>query len=229
MGLNTSKGNMYDFVTHTWNVVKGQCYHDCSYCYMKRFGTLKPVRFDRKELKTDLGKGNFIFVGSSCDMFSQVIPDEWVNDVLDHCKKFDNQYLLQTKNPAAFARFKFDERFILGTTIESNRWYISYGRSPSPRDRACALALVSQKKFVTIEPVLDFDVERLAEIIMIAEPDWVNIGADTGNNGMPEPSPSKIRALIAALSGTRIEIKKNMKRINAEIGVKDLKHICEEM
>jgi hypothetical protein len=68
MGLNTSKGNMYDFVTHTWNTVKGECYHDCSYCYMKRWGKLKPARFDQKELKTDLGSNNFIFVGSSCDM-----------------------------------------------------------------------------------------------------------------------------------------------------------------
>jgi DNA repair photolyase len=60
MGLNTSTGNMYSFVTHTWNTVKGECHHDCSYCYMKRWGKQKPVRFDKKELKTDLGKDNFI-------------------------------------------------------------------------------------------------------------------------------------------------------------------------
>lgn len=73
MGLNTSKGNMYEFITHTWNTIKGECYHDCSYCYMKRFGKLNKVRFDAKELKTDLGTGNFIFVGSSCDMFAENI------------------------------------------------------------------------------------------------------------------------------------------------------------
>lgn len=28
MGLNISKGNMYEFVTHTWNIIKGKCYHD---------------------------------------------------------------------------------------------------------------------------------------------------------------------------------------------------------
>jgi protein gp37 len=180
---------------------------------MKRFVALKPVRFDRKELKTDLGSGNFIFVGSSCDMFSQAIPDEWINEILDYCKKFDNQYLLQTKNPARFGMFEFDERFILGTTIESNRWYNEMGKSPAPAYRAIALAAVNEITFVTIEPVLDFDVEQMSEIIKLAEPDWINIGADTGNNGMPEPSQEKIDALIAALSGTRIEIKKNMKRI----------------
>jgi DNA repair photolyase len=35
MPLNPSKGNMYPFVTHTWNPIRGKCPHDCSYCYMK--------------------------------------------------------------------------------------------------------------------------------------------------------------------------------------------------
>lgn len=36
MGLNKAKGNMYEFITHTWNPIKGKCPH---------------VRFDEKELK----------------------------------------------------------------------------------------------------------------------------------------------------------------------------------
>ena len=36
--LNESKGNMYGFITNTWNSIKGKCYHDCSYCHPK--GTL---------------------------------------------------------------------------------------------------------------------------------------------------------------------------------------------
>ena len=35
MNLNQSKGNMYEFITHTWNPIKDRCYHDCAYCYMK--------------------------------------------------------------------------------------------------------------------------------------------------------------------------------------------------
>jgi len=37
MGLNISKGNMYGFMTHTFNIIKGRCSHDCVYCYMKQF------------------------------------------------------------------------------------------------------------------------------------------------------------------------------------------------
>jgi len=68
MALNKSKGNMYDFVTHTWNTIKGECPHDCGYCYMKaiakRFNKpQQPPRFDESELKTNLDEGNFIFGG----------------------------------------------------------------------------------------------------------------------------------------------------------------------
>ena len=87
MGLNISKGNMYEFITHTWNTVKGKCIHDCSYCYMKRFKTLKDIRFDESELKTNLGTNNFIFVGSSNDLFSDNIPREWIMKTFEHCDK----------------------------------------------------------------------------------------------------------------------------------------------
>ena len=79
MGLNVQTGNMYQgWITHTWNAVKGKCEYNCRYCYMKRFGSLNPARFDRNELKTNLGENNFIFVGSSIDLFNDVIPAEWI-------------------------------------------------------------------------------------------------------------------------------------------------------
>lgn len=110
MSLNISKGNMYEFITHTWNTVKGACYHDCSYCYMKRRGRLNPVRFDQKELKEfdrdmiKYGEGQFIFVGSSCDMFANNILEEWIIDTIKHCDKYDNRYMFQTKNPKNIRR-----------------------------------------------------------------------------------------------------------------------------
>ena len=68
MGLNVSSGNMYEFISHTFNTIKGKCYHDCSYCYCKsiakRFNKIQSdVKLDEKELTKNLGKGNFIFVG----------------------------------------------------------------------------------------------------------------------------------------------------------------------
>jgi len=94
MSLNKTTGNMYEWITHTWNPIKGRCFHDCSYCYMKRWGEQKPVRLDAKEGKTDLGYGNFIFVGSSCDMFAEDIPDDWIIPVLIVCN-IHNQNISQ--------------------------------------------------------------------------------------------------------------------------------------
>ena len=123
MSLNKQHGNMYSFCSHTWNVIKGKCFHDCSYCYMKRFPQ-NELRFDEKELKTNLGEGNFIFIGSSCDMFAEDVDNMWIENTLNHCHKFPkNTYLFQTKNPNRFKIFRkrFPPNTILGITIETNR------------------------------------------------------------------------------------------------------------
>jgi len=147
MSLNISKGDMYDFVTHTWNTIKGECPHKCSYCYMHRWGNQKPVRFDAKELKTDLGGGNFIFVGSSCDLFADAIPEEWISATLQKCWDYrGNEYLFQTKNPE---RLRANEivlppRSVVCTTIETNRWQSGImGRSPHPHERAIFMSNIS--------------------------------------------------------------------------------------
>lgn len=218
MSLNVSKGNMYGFVTHTWNTVKGKCPHGCTYCYMTRWGEQKQVRFDLKELKTDLGSGNFIFVGSSCDMFAMGISVAWIELTLDHCKKYDNRYFFQSKNPVRImnniAANEFD--FVACATLETNRWYPKIMReSPRPVDRVAAMAMMTKyRRQITIEPIMDFDLEKMVEFIQECEPEQVNIGADSGRNDLPEPSRDKILALIDALNNfTFVLKKKNLKRL----------------
>jgi len=219
--LNKSKGNMYDFVTHTWNTIKGQCYHDCSYCYMKRWKNQKPVRFDEKELNTDLGSGNFIFVGSSNDMFAENIPDTWILGTLKKCLEYHkNKYLFQTKNPELIFYWEkchgLSDNPVICTTIETNRYYPKYmGNSPTPIVRSLGMEILrTQQKYVTIEPIMDFDLEPLIEIIKRCNPIQVNIGADSGNNHLPEPSWDKIEELINRLSeSTIVKQKKNLSRL----------------
>lgn len=222
MGLNESKGNMYNFVTHTWNTIKGECYHDCSYCYMKRWGKLKPVRFDEKELKTDLGENNFIFVGSSCDMFSENIPDGWIKKTLDHCNRYDNEYLLQSKNPKRLFDFLSStvidmHKFSFCTTIETNRDMRDImRRSPSVESRSYYTSFISTiiDTYITIEPIMRFDHDDLVNLIYKCQPVQVNIGADSGNNDLPEPSDRDIYYLINDLENfTKVKLKKNLNRI----------------
>jgi DNA repair photolyase len=220
MGLNKSKGNMYEFITHTWNTVKGACEHDCSYCYMKRWGKLKPARFDEKELKTDLGKGNFIFVGSSNDLFANGISDEWIKKTLDYCNTFDNKYLFQTKNPQNVLRFiehpTIKEKSVICTTLETNKIFPEImGNTPPPHQRATDLGTIAHygiKTYVTIEPIMDFDLDRFVFWLKGSNPTQINIGADTGGNKLPEPSKEKVLQLINEINKfTTIHNKSNLK------------------
>ena len=218
--LRKSTGNMYEFVTHTWNPIKGECPHECIYCYMRRWGKQKPLHLDEKELKTNLGTGNFIFVGSSTDMFAYGVEAWMIKEVLSVMSKYDNKYLLQSKNPEAFMSFLqyIPTETALCTTIETNRWYeVIMEHAPHPWDRVIGMSPRSIKgfeRYVTIEPIMDFDLPLLIQMIQECYPKQVNIGADSGNNNLPEPSSKKTLELIDALSEfTTVKLKKNLNRI----------------
>lgn len=221
MGLNVSKGNMYSWVTHTWNTIKGECPHGCTYCYVKRWGKQKPVRFDESELKTDLGSGNTIFVGSSCDMFADNISDFWILKTLSHMGKFNNKYLLQTKNPNRLLDYVdaavVSDKCIVCTTIESDSYYPEImNQSPHPMQRSLAMQEISEviDTYVTIEPIMDFNLEHMVKMIKRCNPKQVNIGADSGNNNLPEPSKEKLLNLIDELNKfTIIDQKRNLQRL----------------
>jgi len=219
MGLNIQKGNMYPFVTHTWNVIKGKCPHDCSYCYMKLYPQ-KAIRFDSSELKTDLGQGNFIFVGSSCDMWADDISLSWIVPILGKCIDFsNNRYLFQSKNPARFGVHPFPKDTIIGTTIETNRDYhtnVPFPLSKAPQTIKRVEAMIRRKepKMVSIEPILDFDLFELVSFIKWINPKFVSIGADSKGHNLPEPQPDKVQSLIEELQGiTTVKIKDNLKRL----------------
>lgn len=217
MSLNISKGNMYSWVTHTWNTVKGRCPHECSYCYCKRWGKQSKLHLDEKEFKIDLGIGNIIFIGSSCDMFSNIVPEEWICETLNYARRFKNVYLYQSKNP----RRMFDYRRMMGdldrvcTTIETNRFYSDIMKnSPSVNSRAYWLAEFPFNRYLTIEPIMDFDLSEMIKLVKICNPVQVNIGADSGGNGLPEPPKEKILELISELQKfTVIDEKRNLKRL----------------
>lgn len=219
--MNRVKGNMYEWLTHTWNTVKGKCPHGCHYCYMKRWGEQKPVRFDTKELKVDPGAGNFIFVGSSCDMFASKIPLKWITDTLRHCREFDkNRYLFQSKNPQRIYEMRsyLPEDAVLGTTIESNRLYRQMGNAPNPTDRAEAMFILRNQGYrimITIEPIMDFDIDDLVSMVIACRPNWINIGANTNHKiKLVEPAPSKVMELIDKLKSiNEVKVKPNLRRL----------------
>lgn len=192
----------------------------------------KEIYLDEKEFD-DWGKNKTIFIGSSTDMFAENVPYSWIAKVLEHTNKYnENKYLFQTKNPILlfnylqFFNYTLFEEItpyiaqgsIICTTIETNRWYPEIMQnSPHPSDRSKMMSIINHHKFdkyITLEPVMDFDKNKLIELITDALPKQVNIGADTKGNNLPEPSPEKLNKLIYELKKyTGVVLKKNLKRI----------------
>ncbi len=225
MPLNKQKGDMYEFCTHTWNPIKGKCKFDCAYCFMKSIiKEPKPIRLVGSELKTNLGRNNFIFVGSSTDMFHPDVSGDWIEEVLVHCREYpENTYLFQSKNPFRFFQF-IDKpdilplKTILGTTIETNRdTTTEISKAPSTYFRKVdmfSLRKAGCKIMITIEPILEFDLDIMIQWMKEIDPLWVNIGADSKNHNLPEPSWDKVEQLILELEKfTKVVIKNNLGRL----------------
>lgn len=230
MGLNPSNGNMYNWGNvATWNPLGGECLHGCSYCYVKkgRLKTIKKyqgkIKLAEKELKTNLYKCRklnppfTIFVCSCNDLFAEKVPLDYIQKIINICWKYQNNtYLFQSKNPGRFSDFylNFPPKTILGTTIESNRNY-NNTKAPSPAERAKKLSLFGEfKTMISIEPIMDFDLEEFISLIKKASPDFVSIGADSKKNILTEPNSEKIKQLIQEIKAfSKVKKKKNLNRL----------------
>lgn len=219
MSLNKSQGNMYPWVTHTWNPIRGKCPHGCVYCFMKG-RKVGPLRLVEKALATNLGTGRTIFVGSSTDMWAEAVADKWIWQVLNKCKYHDgNKYIFQSKNPSRFFKFtqEFPPQTILGTTLESNREYGQSIDAPLPWVRASAFIdrrLERFKKMVSIEPIVAFELEIFLKWLRQIKPAFVSIGADSRGHNLIEPTAGELDMLIVALRGfTEVKPKSNLSRL----------------
>ncbi len=173
-----------------------------------------------------------IFVGSSTDMWAQAVPQAWIEAVLEQCNRYPgNTYVFQTKNPVRFKDFffRFPPSTMLGTTIETDFYPGAeiISKAPSHIRRASALAEIPTTyppftgpyngkitKFVSIEPILDFNPIRLAYLNMIIQPAFVSIGADSKGHGLQEPLADKLLELIRRLSMfTEVRVKPNLRRL----------------
>ncbi len=218
MPFKKAKGNMYPFIDYTWSPIRGRCSHSCSYCYVKRWGEQPPLHIDEKDLRAALGSNNFIFVGHTIDLFAEDVPVDWIEEVLSQLNLYPkNRYLLQSKNPKRFLDFigHYPDKILFGTTIETNRDIVE-SKAPPVKERAMALGMLSKEyeTMVTIEPIFDFDLDDLVDLIILANPIWVNIGADSKGHNLSEPSKDKVRCLVQTLQKrTQVKLKGNLKRI----------------
>ncbi len=237
-------GNMYKDYWR-WNPIIG-CRHGCTYCSIKRMENRvnkkdEPIKndmttpgFREHYLKDDLGEGRKIFVGSSSDSWGEWVPAEWITTMLRHCRSYPwNEYLWMTKNPDGYLAWllcqqgHFPPKFMLGATIETDDGdilapYTNCLITPAPCNRAEAMREIRRRfpdveAVLSLEPLLDFNLDNFVTMVEAIGPKKVWVGADSGKNGMPEPEPEKVRALITQLARFTVVIeKKNLSRLLGE-------------
>jgi hypothetical protein len=125
-------------------------------------------------------------------------------------KTFD----FQSKKPAYFEPLlaEFPESVILLTTLETNRdaGYDEVSKAPPPSERYRQFkALDYPRKVVTIEPVLDFDVEEFAGWIVELHPEYVWLGFNSKPEAvtLPEPTQEKVGEFMEKLARAHIQIR----------------------
>jgi len=157
-----------------------------------------------------------IFVGSASDMWGEWMDSLNIEKVLEHCRRFDNEYVFQSKNPARFLEFieRYPKKSMLGTTIEADRYLERISQAPDISNRVRAMKRVKCRKFISIEPVLQFDLERLVGMIFQIQPSFVTIGADSKNHNLLEPNGEQVRQLLKRLGKfTEVRPKTNLRRL----------------
>jgi hypothetical protein len=117
-------------------------------------------------------------------------------------------FYIQSKDPIYFSEYlrrfgcSIGDNVVLGTTIETNRNTREYSWAPLPEYRYEAIKLLKHSKYVTIEPIMEFDMSEMIQWIDTIKPEFVYIGynsRDRDTNHLPEPSLAKTEELIAKL------------------------------
>ncbi len=220
----TLKSRMFECVTRTWNPITG-CLHGCVYCWARALaeGRLKNKRkyaqhgfkpaFHPHELKRTFQPGELVFVADMGDMWGRWVPSEWIRAVLEHIARFpETTFLFLTKNPARYLEFLSEmlSNVMLGATIETDSDLIGTAVSgaPPPSQRFRAMKRITgPPKVISVEPVLDFDLDRFADLILYAGPSIVFIGYDNYGHRLPEPPRAKVLALAHELEYVGIDVR----------------------
>lgn len=151
-----------------------------------------------------------IFVGSMADLFGRWVPDDWIEQVFDACRRSPRHtYLFLTKNPkrycdlASAGKLPTEPNFWYGTTITGPDMPFFFW------DKA--------NTFVSVEPLLEpFDTEATGGENPFERVGWVIIGAMTGpGSRKQQPKREWVEAIVkkAHEAGTAVFMKDSLKPI----------------
>jgi hypothetical protein len=220
------KPRMYADAT-TWNPFKG-CEFDCSYCKpsfqlqaKRQMHNCKScyeyVPHEHPERLNRIPSAKTVFVCGNSDICFATTDytREIIKTIQEHNRRCpDKEYFFQSKRPACFKQFlrDFPDNVILLTTLETNRddGYREISKAPRPSKRYQQFKkLAYPRKVVTIEPVMNFDVDEFLDWMVELDPEYVWLGYNSRPKQvvLPEPSKKKMRKFIDGLRENNIRIK----------------------
>ena len=167
--MNLNSG--IEWTEATWNPVVG-CEHGCGmtadnpegWCYARRMSKRQPcpkcrafvphLHPERLDQPIERKKPTTIFAGSTCDLWGDWVPADWIEKVLAVIRQCpQHRFLMLTKNPDRYLDFQLPENLWAGVTVTK----------PTMQDSGFLLTWThlpeKQKRFISLEPLLS-DVQR---------------------------------------------------------------------
>ena len=215
-----TRSNMYDD-TVTWNPFKG-CRFDCSYCKPSFQAQAKRQKqncqscyefkpHEHEERLKKIPKGKRVFVCGNGDI--AFTPPGFLDRIVaavaaDSARNPGKEYYFQSKAPIVFKRILSDlpEGAVLVTTLETNRdngyrLHVSKGAPVPTRRWSIFKGLDYPRKVVTVEPLLEFDLQTFAGMLIDIAPEsvWIGFNSRPKQIKLPEPDEGKVVKLIDAL------------------------------
>jgi len=156
---------------------------------------------------------------------------EYVRKTIKTIKKQNTNtqrlFYFQSKNPKTLEQYigEYPENTILLTTIETNRdkGYDKISKAPKPSRRfRDFLELDYPRKVLTIEPILDFDIDIFTDWVKqlhdqgYLEYVWIGYNSKKNQVTLPDPDMTKV-----------VDFIRNMKQIGVQVRGKDLRSLTE--
>ena len=210
--------------TKTWSPFKG-CRFDCTYCkptfkaQAKRHkhrcaqcGDYVPHYHEERLAKPPSKEVVFVCGNADISFCKPAFTRRIIERIKQHSKRCPYKtFYFQSKRPAYFAQFlsEFPENVILLTTLETNRDKPAVSKAPVPSERYRQFkALDYPRKVVTIEPVMDFDLDVFAGWIRDLHVEYVWFGFNSHPKyALPEPTLAKAQEFITLLVASGVEVR----------------------
>jgi len=164
------------------------------------------------------------------DLFCDRVSVAEVREILEIIERNqETVFFLETKNPANYPFYIIPkENVILSITAETNKlegklpkigyWHYSeISHAPDPEGRLRYVRYYKffkkYKKHISIEPILDFDLDKFLKWILGINPEFgVSVGYDNYSCRLPEPPLTKTLQLIEQLEKHGIKVERKTLR-----------------